>query len=52
MKNFYMDDISTENTQWIIHEIIDKNIGWIYSNDQAIKKIQDYCMVLLLSRHS
>ena len=43
MKNFYMDDFSTENTQWIIHEIIDKNIGWIYSNDQAIKKIQDYC---------
>ena len=43
MKNFYMYELLNSNIQYIIDEIIDKNIGWIYSNDQALKKIQDYC---------
>ena len=43
MKNFYMGELLNSNIQYIIDEIIDKDIGWIYSNDQAIKKIQDYC---------
>ena len=36
-----------KNLQFVINELIDQNIGWIYNNEERnaeeIKKIQDYC---------
>ncbi len=44
MDGFYRGRaISNPNINYIINEIHDKNIGWIYSNDKEIEKIQNFC---------
>ena len=42
--NFYRgENLSTTNIDSIAYEIVNNNIGWIYSNDDSIKRLQDFC---------
>jgi len=42
--NFYRgENLSTTNIDSIAYVIVNNNIGWIYSNDDSIKRLQDFC---------